>query len=121
MATANNSKPKELTFKHVTIGIIVLSLITLMNTCNSSSAKSYGKKTSKELDSLRKEIVVLQKEIDELDATTVSYIDLQIEGLNSELRAIEATDRRKIDMDRQGEIRAEIEKLKKEKLSYENK
>jgi cell division protein FtsL len=93
----------------------VLFLMTFLNTCNSCSSKSNSRQLIDETDSLKNEITNLQKEVKNLKEESVTTTELKIEGLKAELRAIEATDRRKIDMDRQGEIRAEIERLESKK------
>lgn len=95
--------------------VSILFLMTFLNTCNSCSSKRNSRQLIEETDSLRSEIVTLQGNVKKLEETSVSAIDLKIEGLQGELRAIEATDRRKIDMDRQGEIRKEIERLEAQK------
>lgn len=112
---------KTIKVKDLFFSIIFLALLTLVNTCNSNKAKNYSKITVNRIDSLCAEIITIQTKITYLIDNNISKNDLKIEGLNAELRAIEATDRRKIDMDRQGKIRDEIEKLKNEKTSHEKK
>ena len=58
-----------------------------------------------------KRLEVLAAEIDSLEATAVTVEDLTIEGLRSEKRMIQATDRKMLDVNRQSEIDKEIERL----------
>ena len=71
--------------------------------------KSCG--TSSKLEKIEDRTIALEEKID----LTYSKIqkDLQIEGLKSEKRMIQATDRRMLDVQRQSEIDKEIENLKK--------
>jgi hypothetical protein len=71
--------------------------------------KSCG--TSSKLEKIEDKTVALEEKID----LTYNKIqkDLQIEGLKSEKRMIQATDRRMLDVQRQSEIDKEIEGLKK--------
>jgi hypothetical protein len=58
---------------------------------------------------LRKEVQTQRQVLDKLPTKK----DLQIEGLKSEKRMIQATDRKMLDVQRQTEIDKEIEKLNK--------
>ena len=69
--------------------------------------KSCG--TNSELTKLRKEVQTQREVLDKLPTKK----DLQIEGLKSEKRMIQATDRKMLDVQRQTEIDKEIEKLNK--------
>jgi uncharacterized membrane protein (DUF106 family) len=69
--------------------------------------KSCG--TNSELIKLRKEVQTQREVLDKLPTKK----DLQIEGLKSEKRMIQATDRKMLDVQRQTEIDKEIEKLNK--------
>jgi hypothetical protein len=69
--------------------------------------KSCG--TNSELTKLRKEVQTQRQVLDKLPTKK----DLQIEGLKSEKRMIQATDRKMLDVQRQTEIDKEIEKLNK--------
>lgn len=62
---------------------------------------------------LRKRVDTLSSKIDSLSSKTVSYKDLRIEGLKTEKRLIQATDRKLMDVNRQFEIEKEIETLHK--------
>jgi len=56
-----------------------------------------------------KRIIDLSNKVDSL----ATKKDLQIEGLKSEMRMIQSTDRKILDVNRQAEIPKEIEKLSK--------
>jgi len=69
--------------------------------------KSCG--TNSEVTKLRKEVETQREVLNNLPTKK----DLQIEGLKSEKRMIQATDRKMLDVQRQTEIDKEIENLKK--------
>lgn len=67
--------------------------------------KSCG--TNSEVTKLRKEVEIQREVLNNLPTKK----DLQIEGLKSEKRMIQATDRKMLDVQRQSEIDKEIDKL----------
>jgi hypothetical protein len=69
--------------------------------------KSCG--TNSEVTKLRKEVETQREVLNNLPTKK----DLQIEGLKSEKRMIQATDRKMLDVQRQTEIDKEIDNLKK--------
>lgn len=83
--------------------IIVLSLLVILffRTCNSDTR------------SINKRIDKLSEKVDSLQSTTVTKKDLQIEGLKTEKRMIQSTDRKILDVNRQSQIDKEIEQLSK--------
>jgi len=83
--------------------LIVLSLLVILflRTC-SSDTKSINKRIDK-----------LTEQVDTLQSTTVTKKDLQIEGLKSEKRMIQSTDRKILDVNRQSQIDKELESLSK--------
>lgn len=82
-------------------GLILIFVLILVQTCVSSSNKRMSeKKVLNQLDSVRTEIKNLKTEI-------------KIEGLKSEKRMIQSTDRKILDVNRQTDIDKEIEKLQK--------
>lgn len=83
--------------------LIVLSLLVILflRTCNSDT-KSINKRIDK-----------LIENVDTLQSTTVTKKDLQIEGLKSEKRMIQSTDRKILDVNRQTQIDKELESLTK--------
>jgi hypothetical protein len=80
--------------------------MTSLSTCNSCNTKS-------EINRLRKNEDQLEYKIDSLSAITITKRDLQIEGLKSEKRMIQSTDRKIFDVNRQTEIDKEIQSLQK--------
>jgi hypothetical protein len=83
--------------KHGTKVITILLVLIYLKSCG----------VSKELVTLKKESKELQTEIGKLP----TKIDLEIEGLRSEKRMIQASDRKILDVQRQTEIDNEIKKL----------
>ena len=79
--------------------LLVLFLLLLLKSCGTNS----------EVTKLRKEV---ETQIEVLNNLPTKK-DLQIEGLKSEKRMIQATDRKMLDVQRQTEIDKEIENLKK--------
>jgi hypothetical protein len=90
-------------FLNKNFNLIALSLLVLLffRTCGSDS-KSINKRIDK-----------LTVKIDSLQSTTTTKKDLQIEGLKSEKRMIQSTDRKMLDVTRQANIDKEIEALNK--------
>jgi len=90
-------------------GLILIFVLILVQTCVSSSNKRMSeKKVLNELDSIKVEIKKLKEEV---------QLTILIEGLNSEFRMIEATNRKIMDLERKDKIKNELsvldEKLKK--------
>ena len=79
--------------------LVVLFLLWLSKGCGTRS----------EVATLRKEVESQREVLNNLPTKK----DLQIEGLKSEKRMIQATDRKMLDVQRQSEIDKEIEKLNK--------
>ena len=79
--------------------LLVLFVMLLFRSCGTGS----------ELTKLRKEVESQRQVLNNLPTKK----DLQIEGLKSEKRMIQATDRKMLDVQRQSEIDTEIEKLNK--------
>ena len=67
----------------------------------------------REVGRLSKRIGKLELQIDSLTQVVVTRKDLKIEGLRSEKRMIQSTDRKILDVNRQSEIDREIESLSK--------
>lgn len=84
---------------HGTKIVLVLLLLTYMKSCSIDS----------EVSKLKKEAKANQEIINTLPTSK----QLQIEGLKSEKRMIQATDRKILDVERQTQIEQEIEKLSK--------
>lgn len=86
----------------------VILLLIFFNTCGDPS-----KVTNKRINNLSSKIDSLQTEIINLKLSSVTKKDLQIEGLKSEKRMIQSTDRKILDVNRQSEIDRQIEQLQK--------
>jgi thiamine biosynthesis lipoprotein ApbE len=87
--------------KHFKAVVLVILLILFLQNCGDSNKN------------LNKKVITLSNEIDSLKQTTVTKRDLQIEGLKSEKRMIQSTDRKMIDVNRQSQIDKELESLSK--------
>jgi hypothetical protein len=82
-------------------GLILLVVLIVTSTCSSGMSKRRSeKKISDQFDSLKTEIKTLKNDLKK---------EIKIEGLKTELRMIESTDRRMMDKERQTEIRKELE------------
>jgi hypothetical protein len=82
-------------------GLILLVVLIVTSTCSSGMSKRRSeKKISDQFDSLKTEIKTLKDELKK---------EIKVEGLKTELRMIESTDRRMMDKERQTEIRKELE------------
>ena len=88
--------------------VIILLLTILVNTCGNPT-----KIVNKRLDTLSNKIDSLSKEIIVLKNESLNKNDLKIEGLKSEKRMIQSTDRKILDVNRQSEIDKEIQNLEK--------
>lgn len=84
---------------HGTKVILVLLVLTYFKSCSIDS----------EVSKLKKEAKANQEIINQLPTAN----DLKIEGLKSEKRMIQATDRKMLDVQRQNEIEKEIQSLQK--------
>ena len=81
--------------------LLILSILIFFNTCGNPNK------------TLTKKVDRLSQKIDSLESITVTDEDLKIEGLLSEKRMIQSTDRRILDVNRQSEIDKEIIELEK--------
>ena len=84
---------------HGTKVILVLLVLTYFKSCSVDS----------EVSKLKKEAKANQEIINQLPTAN----DIKIEGLKSEKRMIQATDRKMLDVQRQNEIEKEIQSLQK--------
>ena len=78
-----------------------LLVVIFVNTCGNPN-----KSVNKRLD-------FLTQQVDSLKNVTVTGEDLEVEGLKSEKRMIQATDRKMLDVQRQSEIEQRIDSLEK--------
>lgn len=83
------------------IGLFLL-IVIFFNTCGDRGISKNNKR-----------IEALSLKVDSLSRITTTKKDLQIEGLKSEKRMIQSTDRKMLDVNRQTEIDREIENLSK--------
>ena len=79
--------------------IIVILLFSLVATCNNNSSVS----------SLKKEVLRQERKNDSLNSILVNQ--MQIEGLKSEKRMIQSTDRKMLDVNRMSEIDKELKQM----------
>jgi len=82
--------------------VVAFMFLLSMQNCNENS----------NIKTLKKEIINVKKANDSL-ATQIRG-EIKLEGLRSELRMIQATDRKIIDIQRQNQIEIEMKKLKNE-------
>jgi len=86
-------------------GLIILVVLIVTSTCSSGMSKRRSeKKISDQFDSLKTEIKTLKGELKK---------EIKIEGLKTELRMIQSTDRKIMDLQRQVEIDKELKVLDK--------
>jgi hypothetical protein len=78
-----------------------LLIVIFVNTCGNPNK------------SLNKRVDQLSNKIDSLESIIVTNKDLKLEGLKSEKRMIQSTDRKILDVTRQTEIDKEISELEK--------
>lgn len=100
------NKFDEFLKKHGSKLIIILLVLIYFKACSISGDVERVKKDLRATEVLFKD---LDKNIQKLPTS----VDLKIEGLQSEKRMIQATDRKMLDVQRQTAIEKEIEKLKK--------
>jgi ABC-type phosphate transport system auxiliary subunit len=81
--------------------LLIISILIFFNTCGNPNK------------SLTKKVDTLSQKIDSLESITVTNKDLKIEGLKSEKRMIQSTDRKILDVNRQSQIDKEISELEK--------
>ena len=91
---------KKFIQNNFTVIVLVIELLTLFKSCGDA----------RELSKMRKEIKSIKDSTFTKDELS---IELQIMGLESEKRMIQATDRKLLDVQRQTQIEEEIKKLKK--------
>jgi len=94
-------KFNEFIDKHYRKIFLFLLIVIFVNTCGNPNK------------SVNKRIDVLSSKIDSLESVTVTKKDLTIEGLKTEKRMIQSTDRKILDVNRQAEIDKELSNLEK--------
>lgn len=83
--------------------VVVLMFLLFMQNCNHNS----------HMKSLKKELITIQTTNDSLAKEMQK--EIKIEGLKSELRMIQATDRKILDVQRQNQIEVEIKNIQNTK------
>jgi hypothetical protein len=87
--------------KHLQKIAFIFMFVIFLNTCGNPNR------------ALTKKVDALSQKIDSLELITVTSRDLKIEGLKSEKRMIQSTDRKILDVNRQSQIDKEISELEK--------
>lgn len=86
-------------------GLPIILILFILNTCTSSMSKKRSeKKVLNEIDSVKTEISNLKQELKK---------EIKVEGLKTEQRMIQSTDRKIMDLNRQIEIDKELKQLDK--------
>ena len=91
--------------------VIALMVVIYLRSCGVNTEL---KRVGKELNKTQIYVDSIMVEINKLP----TKVDLEIEGLKSEKRMIQATDRKIFDVNRQNQIEQEIKKLENVYLSY---
>ena len=99
-------KINEFVHTHYQKITIFFMFVIFFNTCGNPT-----KVVNKRIDNLSSRIDSLSEVIVTLQKTSVNHNDLKIEGLKSEKRMIQSTDRKILDVNRQSEIDKEISNL----------
>ena len=87
--------------KHFIKIALILLLINFLQQCNNSH----------KLSSLEKQAKATNARLDSISTRAELEKAIQIEGLKSEMRMIQSTDRKILDVNRQSEISLELKKL----------
>lgn len=99
--------------KHGSKIIIILLVLTYFKSCSIDSEVERVKKELRNTEVLFQDLDDNFKDLDSTIQTLPTKNDLRIEGLRSEKRMIQATDRKIFDVQRQNAIEKEIEELSK--------
>lgn len=86
-------------------GLIVVFVLLMVSTCTTSMSRKMSEKK------MLKQVEGVQKSLDSLNKTLQK--EIKVEGLKSEKRMIQSTDRKILDLNRQTEIDKEIQQLEK--------
>lgn len=87
--------------KHFVKIVIAFMLITFVQQCGNS----------RRLGTLEKQAKITNNRLDSISTKVELEKTIKLEGLKSEMRMIQSTDRKIIDVNRQSELDAEIKKL----------
>lgn len=95
--------------KYGIIIIMCLMLVVMLKTCSTNKKiKKFDKRQTEQ-------IVTINDRIDSINKYQITDTDLRIEGLKSEKRMIQSTDRKRFDLEREKQIDAELQKLEEQK------
>jgi hypothetical protein len=101
------NKTEKFLDTHFTKIVVIMLVILFFRSCGDGDTKSLNKR----IDGLTTKIETLTTKIETLEQTTVTKKDLIIEGLKTEKRMIQSTDRKMLDVQRQSVIDTEIKNL----------
>lgn len=87
-------------------GLMIILVLIVLSTCTTSMGKKRSEKK------MLNEIEKVQKSVDSLNSALQKQI--KVEGLKAEKRMIQSTDRKILDVNRQGEIDKELQLLEKQ-------
>jgi hypothetical protein len=86
-------------------GLIIILMLMILATCTENMSKRMSeKKLNRQLDSIKTEIKLTRQELQK---------EIKVEGLKSEKRMIQSTDRKILDVNRQAEIDKELKQIEK--------
>ncbi len=91
--------------KNIVVICCICLILFMFRTCSTNS----------NIKRLTKEIKQTELVIDSIQKNQITATDLKIEGLKSEKRMIQSTDRKKFDLEREIAIDKELEKLESQK------
>jgi len=95
--------------KYGIIIIMCLMAVVMLKTCSTNKKiKKFDKRQTEQ-------IAVINDRIDSINKYQITDTDLRIEGLKSEKRMIQSTDRKRFDLEREKQIDAELQKLEEQK------
>lgn len=88
---------------NITVICCICLILFMFRTCS----------TNRHIKQLTKEIKQQEVVIEQIKEKQITNIDLKIEGLKSEKRMIQSTDRKRFDLEREKEIDVELSELEK--------
>ena len=86
-------------------GVLIVFVLIVLSTCTNSMNRKMSEKK------MLKQVEGVQKSLDSLNKTLQK--EIKVEGLKVEKRMIQSTDRKILDVNRQGEIDKELKTLDK--------
>lgn len=102
-------KALEFLNKYGILIIICLMLCVMVKTCSTNKkVKRFDKRQTEQVEQIN-------ERIDSIRKYQITDTDLRIEGLKSEKRMIQSTDRKRFDLEREKQIDAELKTLEEQK------